>query len=191
MSYDIYFVRRDPGQSFEDALDDLESSYEEGDQPELTDSDLEVWEALLPRAREILGEIDVVEEDESTRQLAARDSGVELTLISGELEIHVPSPPRGADDLELMSSVYALARAGEEETGLEGYDPQVGEPVSAALDDDLPIRRRWPDDPDDDEEEPAGRPRPTAAVPVGHQRPDMAPDRSAQPRRRWWEFWRS
>lgn len=195
MSYDIYFVRRDPGQSFEDALDDLEASYDEGDQPELTDSDLEVWEALLPRAREILGEIEVVEDDESTRQLAARDSGIELTLISGELEIHVPTPPPGADGLQLMSTVYALARAVEEETGLEGYDPQVGEPVSAAFDDDLPSRRRWPDDPDDDEDEPVGRRRPAATVaPVGDQRPFMAPDRSQaaeRSSRRWWEFWRS
>ena len=31
MSYDIFFVRRDPGQTFEDALDSLEDSYEGGD----------------------------------------------------------------------------------------------------------------------------------------------------------------
>jgi len=192
MSYDIYFVRRDPGQSFDDALADLEASFDEGDQPELTESDLEVWEALLPRAREILGEIEVAEDEESTRQLVARDSGVELTLISGELEIHVPTPPPGADDLQLMSTVYALARAVEEETGLEGYDPQVGEPVSAALDDDLPTRRHWPDDPVDDEDKPTGRRRPTPpAALVGDPRPEMAPDQPAQPHRRWWEFWRS
>ena len=31
MSYDIFFVRRDPGQTMEDALADVEDSYEGGD----------------------------------------------------------------------------------------------------------------------------------------------------------------
>ena len=192
MSYDIYFVRRDPGQTFEDALDELERSFEEGEPTELTDSDLEVWEALLPRAREILGDLDVGDEDETRRGLTARSSGVELTLISGELEIHVPTPPPGTDDLELMSTVYELARAVEDETGLEGYDPQVGEPVSAALDEDSPTRRRWPDDPVDDDGPPHAA-RPARAVgPVGDPRPDLAPERpDGARRRRWWEFWRS
>jgi len=46
MSYDIFFVRRDPGQSFEDALDDLEQSYEGGDPGPLTPDDLELWAAV-------------------------------------------------------------------------------------------------------------------------------------------------
>ena len=29
-----------------------------------------------------------------------------------------------------MAKVYELARVVEEETGLEGYDPQLGEPIS-------------------------------------------------------------
>ena len=55
MSYDIFFVRRDPGQTFEDALQDVEDSYEGGDPGPLTDTDLEVWDALLARARDVLG----------------------------------------------------------------------------------------------------------------------------------------
>ena len=51
MSYDIFFVRRDPGQTFEDALDSLEDSYEGGDPGPLTEEDLELWDAVLPRAQ--------------------------------------------------------------------------------------------------------------------------------------------
>ncbi len=193
MSYDIYFVRRDPGQSFEDALDELESSFED-DLGELTDGDLEHWEALLPRAREIVGEIDVEEADESSRELTARASGIELTLVNGEIEIHVPSVPPGIDELDLMATVYELARAVEDVTGLEGYDPQVGEPVSDSVESDSPTRRHWPDDAghDPDDDEPVGQPATLArpADPVGDPRPGMAPEQPS-PRRRWWEFWRS
>lgn len=192
MSYDIFFVRRDPGQSFEDALDELESSFDDGAETELTERDLELWDSLVPLAREILGPVDVTEDDDTARELTGRGTGVELTLISGEIEIHVPTPPEGVDDLDLMSTVYELARAVEDATGLEGYDPQIGEPVSDTLDGDSPTRRRWPDDPPDDDE-----PFPTAARPgagtaaVGDPRPEMAPDRPGERPRRWWEFWRA
>ena len=70
MSYDIFFVRRDPGQTMEDALADLEESYEGGDPGPLTDDDLEQWEALLPAAREILGPTaELTQDDDETREL--------------------------------------------------------------------------------------------------------------------------
>lgn len=195
MSYDIFFVRRDPGQAFEDALDDLEGSFENGDPGPLTDVELEYWEALVPRAREILGDLEVDEDDDASRQLVARASQVELTLIPGEIEIHVPDDRTVDDDLELMSEVYELARAVEDVTGLEGYDPQVGEPVSDRYDEDSPTRRRWPDDDPDDDEDGRGGDRAggRAAVAPPPARPDMAPDRptpGSRPARRWWEFWK-
>ncbi len=189
MSYDIFFVRRDPGQTFEDALDDLETSLGDGGDPELTDSDLEHWDELLTAAREILGDLEVADEDDTTRELNARGTGIELILLHGEIEIHVPSDQPGDDSVELMSTVYELARAVEDVTGLEGYDPQLGEPVSDAADDDSPTRRQWPDDPVDDDDATARRTGVAGAGTVGDPRPEMAPDRP-QPRR-WWEFWRS
>ncbi|MCY7374254.1 MAG: hypothetical protein LH461_11255 [Spirochaetaceae bacterium] len=191
MSYDIFFVRRDPGQAFEDALDDLEGSFENGGHRALTDVDLEHWDTLLPRARDILGELDLEEDDESARRLVARTSGIELSVIPGEIEIHVPDDRGVDDDIELMSEVYELARAVEDVTGLEGYDPQVGEPVSDHDDGDVTTRRRLPavdpDDDDDDDIAPTGTTRPLS-------QPDMAPDRPTpgdRARRRWWEFWTS
>jgi hypothetical protein len=203
MSYDIFFVRRDPGQTFEDALDDLEGSFEGGDPGELTDVDLEHWDAILPLAREILGEVEVDDEDEETRELTAVATGVELTMIQGEVAIRVPDERSPGDDLELMQAVYDLAHAVEDVTGLEGYDPQLGEPVSDRPEDETPTRRRWPDDADDDDT--GGRGGPGAGQPVGARtltdasaadpRPDMSPDvprdRSTVGSRRWWEFWKS
>lgn len=190
MSYDIFFVRRDPGQAFGDALDDLEGAFENGDPGPLTDVDLEYWDALLPRAREILGDLEVDDEDDESRQLVARSTGVELTLIAGEVEIHVPDDRPVEDDLELMSEVYELARAVEDVTGLEGYDPQVGEPVSGGPDHDSP-RRVWPgDDADDDatDDDLAGTGT-TRSLTL----PDMTPDgpHGHRAARRWWEFWKS
>jgi hypothetical protein len=179
MSYDIFFVRRDPGQTFEDALDDLEGTFENGDPGELTDVDIEHWDALLPLAREILGDVEVDDEDEESRELTARATGVELTLIRGEIEIHVPDDRAPGDDLDLMSTVYELARAVEDVTGMEGYDPQLGEPVSDRPDDETPKRRHWPDDvPDDDEDDGRGSAGSTAEMPaVGDDHPELAPDR--------------
>ena len=94
----------------------------------------------------------------------------------------------GSDDLEVMSTVYELARAVEEVTGLEGYDPQLGEPVSDTSD-ISPTRRRWDDD--------DGRRRPgrRAGGPPGRAAaaaPSSSPRSTRRPRgrARWWEFWK-
>jgi len=86
-----------------------------------------------------------------------------------------------------MAQVYELARTIEDVTGLEGYDPQVGEPVSDQPDAGTPSRRRWDerdDDDDDDLAPPEHMGRRTPREPV-----DMSPDEDERPRR-WWEFWR-
>jgi hypothetical protein len=167
MSYDIFFVRRDPGQTFEDALADVEESYEGGDPGPLTEEDLEQWAAVLPTAREILGPTaEITQDDDETRELTDAVSGIGVALVSGEFQIHVPdNRAAGDDDRAVMSTVYDLARAVEEATGLEGYDPQLGEPVSDASD-LSPTRRQW------DDAEPFG-PEPVGSGP-----------------HRWWEFWK-
>jgi len=179
MSYDIFFVRRDPGQTMEDALADVEASYEGGDPGPLTDDDLEQWEALLPAAREILGPTaELTQDDDETRELTDPVSGIGLTLVNGELQIHVPKhQATGHDDLAIVSTVYDLARAVEDATGLEGYDPQLGEPVSDASD-TSPTRRLVLDS--DLEDADAIDPEPFDPEPVGGGSPH-----------RWWEFWKS
>ena len=73
MSYDIFFVRRDPGETIEEALEGVEESYEGGDPGPLTEEDLEHWDNLLPMAREILGSAaEITREDEETRRSPTR-----------------------------------------------------------------------------------------------------------------------
>ena len=187
MSYDIYFVRRDPGQSFEDALDELESSFQDGDPADLTEDELDWWAELLPQAREILGEVEVAGDGDVARELTATGSGIELTMLNGEVTIHVPDPAGDVDEVALMSTVYELARAVEDVTELEGYDPQLGEPVSDQLE---PRPARDLGDSATDEDDDGRASSATApAEPIGDPRPDMAPDPERPPR--WWEFWRA
>lgn len=190
MSYDIFFLRRDPGQTFEDALEDIEDSYDGGDPGPLTEEDLELWDALLPAARDILGPaVELTQDDSETRELTDPVTGIGLTFFQGELEIHVPEHRVGGDDIALMSTVYELARAVEQATGLEGYDPQLGEPVSDASE-SSPTRRRWADDVPDDEEEPRGGPASGLPGPREVQPEPFAPEPEDGRPRRWWEFWK-
>ena len=86
MSYDIFFVRRDPGQTFEDALQDVEDSYEGGDPGPLTDTDLEVWDALLERARDVLGTgVDVTDDGDETRELTDPGTGHRADVLPGRV----------------------------------------------------------------------------------------------------------
>lgn len=196
MSYDIYFVRRDPGQSFEDALEEIEDSFE-GDPGPLSTTQLELWDDLLGAARAVLGEVEVFE-DAVTRELVHHPTGVQLSLFNGEVAIHVPDT---GDVGGVMATVHDLARAVERATGLEGYDPQLGEAVSDSdsdldgEDDDgpAPLGRRsassWDDEAESDGTSttlPAVRARRTpAAAGAGASVGAGSP---GEPR--WWEFWK-
>jgi hypothetical protein len=181
VSYDIYFVRRDPGQSFEDALDEIEESFE-GDPGPLSEVDLEQWETILPLARRILGDVEVFE-DETTREVSDPTSGIELSLFNGEVALRVPFNDFGQGSVEVMSKVYELSRSIERATGLEGYDPQLEEPVTDEREVSAAPRRvaaTW----DDEDDDGPGRDG-TSATPPG---PRPAATESSP--RRWWEFWK-
>lgn len=189
MSYDIYFVRRDPGQSFEDALDATEESFE-GDPGPLSGVELEQWDEVLPVAREVLGDVEEFS-DETTRELTDRNTGIELSLFNGEIAIHVPIAEQEGESEDVMARVYELARAVERVTGLEGYDPQTAAPVSDQAGGAVAAdrhERSWDDDDEDSESDgtsttlPAVRPRRSRAPASGTD--------SDQPERRRWGFWK-
>jgi hypothetical protein len=191
MSYDIFFVRRDPGQSFEDALDETEAAFE-GDPGPLSDAELEQWDEVLPAARAILGEVQEFG-DETTRELTHLRTGIELSLFNGEIAIHVPLDDYAREGVDVLARVYDLARAVERVTGLEGYDPQLDEPIGELIGGDAGGGGRsdapvWDDDDDDDVESdgtsttlPAMRPRRIR---------ETAGSGAGQGRRRWWGFWK-
>lgn len=188
MSYDIYFVRRDPGQSFEEALETTEEGYDSGDPGPLTEVELEQWERILPHARAILGEIEEFVSD-STRELSDPATGVQLSILPGEISITVPYWRTDQDDVAVMEKVYAVARAVEAETGLEGYDPQLGEPVRDAP--AMAARSRTSAVPHDVDSGELSERQSAASAPTSGDEP--ARDESSpqpQSRRRWWEFWK-
>jgi hypothetical protein len=189
VSYDIYFVRRDPGQSFEDALDETEESFE-GDPGPLSPVELEQWDDVLPAAREVLGDFEEFA-DAKTRELRDPRTGIQLSLFNGEMAIHVPFADDGEQSADVMAKVRRLARAVERVTGLEGYDPQMGEPVteqpggaSSGGRREMPV---W-----DDEDDGASDGTSTSLPVVRVRRPRLsASDTESDPsQRRPWEFWK-
>ena len=190
MSYDVYFVRRDPGQSFEAALDATEESFE-GDPGPLSAVELELWDEVLPAARGVLGDVEEFS-DETTRELSDKDTGIELSLFNGEMAIRVPLDEQEDEHGEIMARVYELAMAVERVTGLEGYDPQTGSPVSdqegggAAT--EGREERAWDDD-DDVDNQSDGTSTTLPAVRPRHTRTPS--DTESDPsKRRPWEFWK-
>jgi hypothetical protein len=190
VSYDIYFVRRDPGQSFEDALDATEESFE-GDPGPLSPVELELWDEVLPAAREVLGDVDEFA-NETTRELTDPTTGIQLSLFNGEMAIHVPYGDNEDQSVRVMAQVYALARAVERATGLEGYDPQLAEPIGEQPGGAAAAGRRereWDDD-EDDESESDGTSRSLPATKPRRTREPAAAGESDQSGRRRWEFWK-
>ena len=182
MSYDIYFVRRDPGQSFADALDATEDSYD-GEPGPLGSAELEQWERIATRARQLL---DGIEEfsTENARELSDAGTGIQLSMIADEVSITVASERPEQDAVELMAKVYALARVVEDESGLEGYDPQLQEPITD------PSRRLGASTTpaaraDGDDQESGGAPVPAPSAPSA-TKPPPGDQPTGRP---WWKFW--
>lgn len=184
MTYDIYFVRREPGQSFEDALESTEAEFD-GDPGGLTTVEHEQWDRILPLARRLLGDVEEFG-DRTTRELLDPATGVQLALMAGEASIAV-RPGADVDAVLLMEKVYSLARIVERETGLEGYDPQLGAPVSQQRASEAGGARFTAAAASDagDDRRPGGMAGRGTDQPVATA-PADAPARAA----RWWEFWK-
>jgi hypothetical protein len=126
VSYDIYFLNRHEGQTWDEALEALEGDAEE---VELSPEMIYAWDRILPQARALLGEVDVFEDGESL-ELTHHPTGMQFSIFAGEAGITVPYWHSGDDAGRVIAMAYALAAVVERETGLEGYDPQVERPVS-------------------------------------------------------------
>ena len=101
----------------------------------------------------------MTQDDEETRELTDTGTGIGLTFFQGEFEIHVPAPTVAGDARRADDTVYDLARAVEQATGLEGYDPQRAEPVSDQ-DGGAAAEGDGRSDDRDDDDAPAGSDRP-------------------------------
>jgi hypothetical protein len=130
VSYDIYFAKRRPDQSWAEVLEELEEAAEqdEADDLPLTPELIAAWDRIVPQAQELLGEIELFETGEA-RSLD-HSSGIQASVYAGEVTITIPYWHRGSEAERLLNLAYALAAVIERETGLEGYDPQTDLPIA-------------------------------------------------------------
>jgi len=126
MSYDVHFLERRPGQSWEEVLEQLEeaAATEAEDGPPYPPEFAAAWARVVARARELLGEIT-----ELDYEFDHEATGIQFIASPGECSLSVPYWHQGADAEQVMAKVFALADAVESETGLEAYDQQLDKSV--------------------------------------------------------------
>lgn len=125
MSYDLIFVPRADGQSWDDALEAAEEDESDG----LPSA--EAWARILAAARQVLGEVSVLEGADNY-QLTHEPTGTQVSYYAQEAGITVPYWYRGRDARAIVETIYQVGESVQAETGLPGYDPQLGLPLSDA-----------------------------------------------------------
>ncbi|MEV4621700.1 hypothetical protein AB0J74_23695 [Asanoa sp. NPDC049573] len=126
MSYDLMFVRRQPGQGWEEALEAAEGDDEFGAGPAP-----DVWQRVVDRARALLGEVSLFVTDDCG-EINHEPTSIQLDLFADSAAMHVPYGDTGDRATAILQAMYLLGRIVEEETGLEGYDPQADRPLAEA-----------------------------------------------------------
>ncbi|WP_053847552.1 hypothetical protein [Streptomyces sp. NRRL B-24085] len=127
MSYDIYFLSRRDGQSWDEVLEAMEDAAEESES--IPARLLDAWDRIVPQAGALLGEVDVTGEEQESRELSDSDTGIDLSVFGDEVSITVPFWHAGNDAADVLGKVFALAAVVEKETGLTAYDPQTERPL--------------------------------------------------------------
>ncbi|MFG3347474.1 hypothetical protein ACGF1Z_20695 [Streptomyces sp. NPDC048018] len=128
MSYDIYFLSRDEGQSWDDVLEAAEARAGESDP--IPAELLEAWQRIVPQARGLLGDVDITEYEDESRELTHADTGIDLSVFGDEVSITVPYWHTGDRAATVLGKLFALSVLVEKETGLTAYDPQVEAPLA-------------------------------------------------------------
>ncbi|MEU7692537.1 hypothetical protein [Microbispora hainanensis] len=127
MSYDLYFIKREPGQSWDDALEAREEALEEHEDD--LPLDIEVRERIVSRVRGVLGEVDVLE-NPPVWEINHEATGIQLGYCEGQWHMTAPYWAHGEDAAYVVRTMRVLAPITEQETGLECYDPQLEQPLS-------------------------------------------------------------
>ncbi|MEV4167889.1 hypothetical protein [Nonomuraea sp. NPDC049709] len=127
MSYDLYFARREPGQSWDAALEAID------EREEPLPPDLAAWDKIVARTRELLGEVRIVEYPPNW-ELDHEATGISVNHWEGDWEMSVPYWTHGDEARRVLGLLYEVASVVERESGLECFDPQLGTPVSEVTD---------------------------------------------------------
>ncbi len=112
-------------QSWDDALAALEVNA--GAEAPLALEDLDLWQRLVPRLREVLPAAEVFD-GERNRELTDEASGIHVSLFPGELSLSVPYWYSGPDAERLVGVLRRVASVIENESGRTAYDPQSEAP---------------------------------------------------------------
>ncbi|MFF0110841.1 hypothetical protein [Streptomyces hirsutus] len=128
MSYDIYFLNRPDGQSWDEVLEAMEEAAE--DSEPIPAHLLGAWDRIVPQARTLLGEVEITEYERESRDLSHSGTGIDLSVFGDEVTITVPYWHAGDDAAVVFGQVSALAVIVEKETGLTAYDPQTERPLT-------------------------------------------------------------
>ncbi|MEI5011297.1 hypothetical protein RB196_32135 [Streptomyces sp. PmtA] len=73
MSYDIYFLSRRDGQAWDEVLEAMENAAE--DSEPIPAELLEAWQRIVPQARTLLGDVDITEYEQESRDLSHFGTG--------------------------------------------------------------------------------------------------------------------
>ncbi len=110
-NYDIWFVQRQPGQSWRDAWNAAEHG------GELSTTRLAEWDRLVVTARELLGDVEVFATPD-THEITSTTTQLSLWPDSARIRVNDPA------DIDARDRAYELAAAVIRETGLPGFDVQ-------------------------------------------------------------------
>ncbi|WP_460066633.1 hypothetical protein [Streptomyces sp. YKOK-I1] len=128
MSYDICFLKRRDGQSWDEVLEEMEVAAE--DSEPIPTHLLEAWDRIVPQARTLLGGVEITECEKESRDLSHSRTGIGLSVFGDEVSITVPYWHAGDGAAVVLGQVSALAAIVEKETGLTAYDPQTERPLT-------------------------------------------------------------
>ncbi|MDX3074265.1 hypothetical protein [Streptomyces sp. MI02-7b] len=128
MSYDIYFLSRRDGQSWDEVLEAMEDAAQ--DSGPIPAELLAAWQRIVPQARTLLGDVEIAEDEQESRDLSHSGTGVDLSVFGDEVSITVPYWHVGDGAATVLGKVFGLSAIVEKETGLTAYDPQVEMPLA-------------------------------------------------------------
>ena len=131
MSYDLNFVRKVDGQTWEEAYEALDAALEDDDHIGTPDS--QAWGRIVAAARQVLGDVEV-HDGGGWYELDHEPTGIQVNLSADSADLTVPYWYAGADAARIVEAIYRLGQAVEEHTGLTGYDPQVERPLAEVVD---------------------------------------------------------
>lgn len=125
MSYDLIFLRRQPGQSWTDTIDAAEQTVLEGGEPSPLSPDM--MRQIFERLRAIGPDVTRTEDGFQDEELS-----IDISCWVDEAAIAAPYWYTGEAARRVMERMLAYAAVVEEVTGLQGFDPQLELDLSQA-----------------------------------------------------------